>query len=480
MERERILEIYEAGPDAVVDLVQGLIQSFTAEIRELKERVKTLEEQLNQNSRNSSKPPSSDGFRKPTNLRQPGGKKGGPKGHQGHTLHQSKTPDEVIVHRLSSCPNCYSSLEAVAAQKCTKRQVFDLPLPRLVVTEHQAEEKHCPCCHKMQRASFPDGITAPVQYGDGFSAWTAYLSAYQHLPLERIGQLFADLTGYRPSEATLLTQLKTMADALKNTVIPLIRNQLRNQAILHTDETGMRVAGKNHWLHVVSNPEWTLMEAYPRRGIGAIEGMEVLDTFRGIVVHDCLNAYFRPIYPFQHALCNAHLLRECQGIAEHDGHQWATKMKELLQKAWAFAKSARAEQLPLSYETIAEIEYTYDAILEQGKAEWAMDAVPTKTGPRGRKCKSKAANLGQRFELHKESILRFLWDARVPFDNNQAERDIRMTKVKQKISGVFRTLEGCNIFAILRSFISTLIKQGLPLHASLVSTLRGQFTFQLT
>ncbi|WDL98824.1 IS66 family transposase [Alicyclobacillus sp. ALC3] len=480
MERECILQVYEQGPDAVVDLVRGLVaivEQQAAEIRELKERVRVLESQVNQNSRNSSKPPSSDGFRKPTNSRQPGGKRGGPKGHSGHTLLMSKTPDEVIVHKLNACPNCAASLETVATKGLVKRQVFDLPAPRLVVTEHQAEEKRCPCCNTLQRASFPDGVKAPVQYGDGFAAWTTYLNAYHMLPLDRIGQFYADLTGQRPSEATLLSQLESMAGAVELSAIPVIRENLCNAPLLHTDETGVRIVNKQHWLHVVSNPEWTLMDTYPQRGTGAIEGMGILDTFKGVVVHDCLSAYFRPIYSFEHALCNAHLLRECQGILDNDGHQWAKQMKELLRGAWKLTRDAREKGLPLADETIAEIETAYDAILELGKTEWALDPVPTKTGPRGRKCKSKAANLGQRFESHKESILRFLWDANVPSDNNQAERDIRMTKVKQKVSGLFRTQEGGKTFSVLRSLISSLLKQNLPLLPSLVSVLRGQPVF---
>jgi hypothetical protein len=274
--------------------------------------------------------------------------------------------------------------------------------------------------------------------------------------------------------------MKVMAAGLQKTVIPQIREQLRLQEVLHTDETGARLAGKQHWLHVVSNAKWTLMEVYLRRGIGAIEGMGVLDKFRGIAVHDCLNAYFRPEFKFEHALCNAHLMRECQGIAEYDKHEWATQMKELLQKSWKLAKESRTIGVPLANDTITEIKQQYDAILALGQTEWALDAVPAKTGPRGRKSKSKAANLGQRFELHKESILRFLWDARVPFDNNQAERDIRMTKVKQKVSGGFRTIEGGDTFATIRSFISTLRKQNLPLYPSLIAALRGQFTFSGT
>jgi len=361
-----------------------------------------------------------------------------------------------------------------------KRQVLDIPPPTVVTTEHRAEEKCCPCCRRVQRASFPDSVNAPVQYGDGFAAWTVYLSVYQLIPLARIGQLFADLTGYRPSEATLLNHLERAAGAVKTDTIPVIRENLRNSPLLQTDETGIRIGNKQSWLHVVSNSEWTFIETYPNRGTGAIEGMGILDKFKGFVVHDCLSAYFRPIYSFKHVLCNAHLLRELQGIIDHDRHEWAKDMKELLQNAWKLTKASRENRLPLTDETIAEIQTRYDAILEQGKAEWAQDAVPAKTGPRGRKSKSRAANLGRRFELHKESILRFLQEACVPFDNNQAERDIRMTKVKQKISGLFRTTRGGEVFSVLRSFISTLIKQNLPLHASLVSVIRGQFTFGVT
>ena len=330
------------------------------------------------------------------------------------------------------------------------------------------------------RASFPDGVNAPVQYGDGISAWAAYLSVYQLLPLERIGQLFADLTGYRPSEATLLSRLEDMACAVQTNAIPVIREHLRKAPVLHADETGMRVTKQPHWLHVLSDPSWTLLQACSGRVTKAVEEMAILGTFEGIVIHDCYISYFKPQYHFKHALCNAHLMRECQAIAEHDGHAWATEMKELLQLSWKLTKAARAKKQPLCDKVISETLRTYDDILVKAKMECAKDIVPEKTGPRGRKCKSKATNLQQRFEVHKESILRFLSDEIVPFDNNQAERDLRMAKVKQKISGVFRSSDGIRVFAVLRSFISTLLKQGLPLHSSLISILRGQIVFQPT
>jgi transposase len=453
-----------------------MVKTQELQIVKLEKRVQELERQLGQNSNNSSKPPSSDGFRKPTNLRTPGGKKGAPKGHDGHTLRFSDAPDEVVIHPISTCTHCMASLDRVAPQGYIKRQVFDLPAPRLVITEHRAEEKCCPACHNKQQASFPDRVNAPVQYGEGFSAWTTYLSVYQLLPLERIGRLFCDLTGYRPSQATLLSQVKKTANALAS-VIPTIRWHLRSQDVLHTDETGLRLDGKQHWLHTVSNMDWTLLAVHPSRGGKAVEEMGVLSSYKGIVVHDCYPPYFKPEYVFDHALCNAHLLRECQGIAEYDHHKWATAMKELLQKSWMLVKRARALGYPLSDEVINEIELRYDDILELGKAEWANDAVRAKTGPKGRKTKSKAANLGERFQLHKEAILRFLRDARVPFDNNQAERDIRMSKVKVKISGAFRTVSGGEHFATIRGFISTLLKQNLPIYSSLTSVLRGQFSF---
>jgi transposase len=275
-------------PQQILDISKGdveiasFISTLLSRIVELETRVLDLERQLGKNSRNSSKPPSSDGFRKPTNSRQSGGKKGAPKGHTGHTLRMSDTPDEIIVLTLGSCPHCATSLEAVEASGHVKRQVLDIPLPRPFVTEHQAEEKRCPCCRTMQHASFPKGVNAPVQYGEGFAAWTAYFSVYQMLPLERIAQLFADLTGQRPSEATLLSLLESTAHAAKTEGIPVIRENLRKVPLVHTDETGMRIDNKQHWLHVVSNSEWTLMETYRSRGTGAIEGMGILDTFNGV------------------------------------------------------------------------------------------------------------------------------------------------------------------------------------------------------
>lgn len=449
-----------------------VVDKQAKQIEKLEKRVEDLERQLGQNSNNSSKPPSSDGLRKPTNLRTPGGKKGAPKGHDGHTLRFADQPDEIIVHTISNCVHCATDLATVESQAYDKRQVFDLPPPRVVVTEHRTEKKCCPGCGLISQAAFPKHVNAPTQYGHGFAAWTAYLNVYQLLPLERIAQLFADLTGYRPSEATLLSHLKSISNALEPAE-QTIRERLFRNPLVHADETGLRVEGKNHWLHTVSNAAWTLLGVHQKRGSQGMDSLGLLPFFTGTVVHDCYPAYFKEIYSFDHALCNAHLLRECQGIAEYDGHQWATKMKELLQESWKLALASRQDQVPLEEGIIDTIKKRYDDILEEGKNEWAKDVIRAKTGPRGRKIKSKAANLGERFLNYKESILRFVWDEQIPFDNNQAERDIRMIKVKSKVSGSFRTEYGAKIFARTRSVISTLLKQNRPVLASLNLALRG-------
>ncbi|MBP1997115.1 IS66 family transposase [Paenibacillus eucommiae] len=467
--------------DQLSELVESqakTIETQNKQIKQLQHRVHELERQLGQNSNNSSKPPSSDGVRKPTNLRVPGGKKGAPRGHDGHTLEFSLAPDEVVTHTLSSCSFCKAGLDTVPVLRVEKRQVFELPLPRLVVTEHLSQVKRCPACQIKQRASFPVGVNAPVQYGDSFAAWTTYLNVYQLLPLERIGRLFADLTGRCPSQATLLAQVSQMTQAVSTNILPIIRERLRSQPVIHRDETGIRLEGKRHWMQTASDASWTLMGVYKKRGGPDVEReLGVLPSYLGKVVHDCYSAYFRKEYAFIHILCNVHFMRECKGIVEHDNHVWAQGMRELLSQSWIRVKAARAASVPLADEVIAEIEHSYDEWLRQGALEWAQDPVPEKTGPKGRKCKSKAANLGFRMQTYKVAILRFLRDAEVPFDNNQAERDIRMAKVKQKISGTFRTIQGGEQFATLRGFISTLLKQKLPLLSSLTSAYRGQFSF---
>lgn len=467
---EQILAISKGDKE-----IAAFITLLTNRIEQLEDRVKGLERQLGQNSKNSSKPPSSDGMRKPTNSRKPGGKKGAPKGHQGHTLSFTLHPDEIKEYRASVCGACQRSLEHVPDQGYEKRQVFDVPAPRVVVTEHRAYKTCCPDCRHIQQGVFPERVTAPVQYGPGFAAWTAYFNVYQLLPLERISQLLSDMTGMRPSEASLLGMIEEMSEALE----PLeqqIRERLRQSPVLHADETGFQVEGKGHWLHVASSPEWTLLGVHENRGQKGIEAIGLLPSFTNILVHDCYATYFQSSYGFTHALCNAHLLRECIAVETYDGQQWATGIRELLQESWEVVKVSRAAGIPLEEEVRQAIEQRYDDILTEGTLEWTVTTPPT-LPTKGKKKQSKAANLGQRFQLHKEAVLRFIRDAQVPFDNNQAERDIRMAKVKIKVSGSYRTKKSAERFARIRSVISTMCKQNQPILSSLASALRGQFSF---
>jgi transposase len=470
--KERITQISKGNPEDIALFITSLLET----IERLENRVQELERQLNQNSKNSSKPPSSDGFRKPTNLRVPGGKNGAPKGHDGHTLRFVEQPDEVIIHPLPWCLHCSASLNEVTHSGYEKRQVFDLPVPRLLVTEHRAEKKCCPFCNHTQQAAFPVQVNAPVQYGEGFASWTVYLNMYQMLPLERTQQFFADLTGQRPSEATLLSHMEGMHQALEPHE-RTIREHLLRTEVAHADETTVRIEGKKQWLHNMSDARWTHMAVHKSRGSQAMDDIGILPAYTGILVHDCNMPYFKDKYTFGHALCCAHLMRECQGITDYDHHRWSTQMKQLLQESWRLARAAKQENRELDENKLLALERRYDEILRQGEAEWRKGKQREKTGPRGRKSKSKAANLGERFHLHKHAILRFLRDARVPFDNNQAERDIRMVKVKEKVSGTFRTWRGAEQFARARGFISTARKQDLCILSSLTSVLLGNFRF---
>ncbi|MCC3377639.1 IS66 family transposase, partial [Cohnella sp. REN36] len=279
--------------------------------------------------------------------------------------------------------------------------------------------------------------------------------------------------GCRPCDKTLLSYLESASSKLKP-VENTIRERLKESAVLHCDETGLRIQGTTNWVHVASNANYTLLTLHASRGSQGMQAGGILAAYDGIVVHDSYGAYFRNEFGFERQLCCAHLLRELQGITEYDNHRWSSRMKQLLQLSWKLACKYREQEKPLPEALLQRLQSQYDAILKHGAAEWQKDPVREKTGPRGRKVKSKAGNLAQRLLAHKAAILRFLSNPQVPFDNNQAERDVRMLKVKQKISGCFRTWEGAVHFARIRSVISTLIKRSHPILASLSSAFLGE------
>lgn len=456
-------------------------ETLVAIILELREvisqqaaRIQELEDQLAKNSKNSGKPPSSDGMRKKPrrkSLRKKGQRKsGGQPGHEGHTLKMVARPNHVESHKVATCPQCQANLQQVKANRVEKRQVFDIPPMRLVVTEHQAEVKSCPCCRETVKGQFPPNVTQPVQYGPRLKAQAVYLNSYQLLPMARIRELFGDFYGHSPSEALTLTSSQVIADHLAP-VQASIKAQLIKEAVVHCDESGLRVAGKLHWLHSVSTADLTYYAVHQRRGQVAMRDIGILPLLGGRAIHDGWASYFQFACP--HALCNAHHLRELQFIIERYEQPWAQEMFDLLLTIKQEVETASDDWTGLPAERLKAYEKQYDQLIEQGLA---ANPPPEQPPPRkrGRKKQSPPKNLLDRLLKYKAETLAFMHDFRVPFDNNLAERDLRMIKVKQKISGAFRTFVGAETFCVIRSYISTVRKQGKSVLQALHDVLLGQ------
>jgi transposase len=427
---------------------------------ELSQRVQKLEDQVAKQSRNSSKPPSSDGLSKPRtrSLRRSEGRKpGGQEGHPGHTLRPTETPDQIEVHRLTNCPHCQSDLSHVSATECERRQVFDIrPVP-LEVTEHQAEIKCCPACGKRARAEFPADVTQAVQYGSRLKAQASYLNNYHFIPIARTCELLEDFYGHAPTWAFVGEANQAVAAGIAPSLAE-IHAQLTQAEVVHFDETGMRVDGQTQWVHSAGTDYLTYYDLHEKRGHEAMSDIGILPNFAGRAVHDHWPSY-QTFTECEHAFCNAHHLRELQFIIEQYEQAWAADMAQLLRdgKAEVAERAAMADTLPP--ERLAAYAQRYDAILRQGfEANPPPDPPPAKQ--RGRPKQSPPKNLLDRLDKHKPAVLAFLYDFRVPFDNNQAERDVRMVKVKQKVSGAFRRRTGAQTFCAIRSYISTVRKQG--------------------
>jgi len=467
VDREEILNLYNNGPDAVI----AAFEKMDARIIELEAQIAELKALLGQNSRNSSRPPSTDVFIKPKSLRQKGERRaGGQSGHPGCTLKQVDTPDQVVVHRVTECMQCSTSLAEVPVVSVERRQVFEIPPLKIVVTEHRAETKQCPCCHRITKASFPAGVSRRVQYGRYLKAFVVYLLIFQFVPYDRIAGLFRDLFDHSPSKATLVHMVESCYNEL-GVVEEVIRGLLRDARVLHVDETGFRAAGKRNWLHVASTPFLTWYGHHKNRGLEAARFYGILPGFTGTMVHDHWKPYFR--LGCGHSLCNAHLVRELQGITETFHQEWSGKMKELLHLIKTRVDAVRVESTGLPLEQIADFESRYREIVELGTRENGT-SLATRRGKRGPMVHSKSKNLVDRCQEYEREVLAFMHDFQVPFDNNQAERDIRMAKLQQKISGTSRSDMGAAWFCRIRGYISTVKKNNQPVLASIVKAFEGR------
>jgi transposase len=460
----------------------GHMAALREELAKVKEQLQALRDQQAKDSHNSSKPPSSDGFKRRTkSLRKKSGKKpGGQTGHQGHYLQRVEEPDEVVVHGVSSCGHCGSDLVEQPATQPESRQVFDVPPQRLWVVEHRAEEKACPQCGKLTRAAFPEAVRAPAQYGAGLAGLAVYLVEGQLVPYARAGHLVQEWFGVQMSAGSLASFV-TQCHARLAGVEEQIKEALKKVAVLHQDETGLRVMGKTHWVHVASTTRLTHYAVQANRGRKAMEAIGISPAFRGVSMHDGLMSY--RAFRCSHALCNAHHLRELTFVEEELKQEWAGKMKDLLLRMKARVEQAKAAGMsgldPLS---LLALSADYDHLLEQGWQANPPPSSPPDPPPeadgqpavkRSRK-QPPARKLLQRLQVGKRQALAFLYDFAVPFDNNQAERDLRMLKVQQKITGGLRTQAGSEQVCRIRGYLSTLHKQGADLFHALHQTLLGQ------
>ncbi len=464
MKYDDFLPIYNSGPEATYKLLLSIMENNLKQnvhLSQLESRVQDLEAQANKNSDNSNKPSSSDPFVKPKSRRKKSGKSpGGQKGREGKTLEMTVNPDHIERHRVKCCDDCGESLEGQPAEAIERRQIYDVPPQKITVTEHQSEMKTCLKCGNKTRAAFPTEVNRPVQYGTHLKSILVYLNQYQMIPYKRTLELFNDFYGHQISEGTLFNSIAAVHEALEpveKTTIELLLQSPVNYA----DETGARVNGNLNWMHVVCNDKLTHYAPHAKRGMEALEDIGILPQYDGILVHDFWKPYFK--LACRHGLCNAHHLRELTGIQELTEQKWPEELSELLVEIKDTIESSDKGLTDIQVENFSK---RYDLLIEKGYSE---NPPPPEAAvkKRGRQKQSKARNLLDRLKEFKSEALAFMYDHRVCFDNNLSEREIRMFKVKLKISGEFRSEVGIKMFCRIRGYIAMLKKNSLPILESI-------------
>jgi len=440
-----------------------LLKSANAE---MKVEIADLRARLESNSHNSNKPPSSDGYKKQTVKpglpKGKGSSQGGQKGHKGHTLQQVESPDKIVtcLPGICTCGHEFKKDQLILSEK---RQVFDLPQPKLEITEYQIFKASCPVCGKEQKGVTPEGVNAPAQYGNKVKAFAVLLNVHYKLPFKKIQLLFSDLFGYPINESTISLAGEKCYEKLEESE-RIIKSKIIAENVVHADETGLRTAGKLHWLHTATTRLYTYLFVHEKRGAGAIQSNKsVLRDYIGWLVHDCWGSYFN-LEKLKHAICGAHILRELEGLIETRKTKWAKVFKSFLLSVYKMPFEERVKRRK-------HIESRYDRICEIGEK---AESPPVKTtGRKGRYKRTRGRNLVERLIRKKDAVLAFAFNKEVPFTNNLAERDIRPAKVKQKISNCFRTFKGAEIYARIEGFISTVRKNKRCVFPELCTTFEG-------
>lgn len=434
----------------MIGLPEGYMIIKTADYERLLDRLAVLESKSNKNSGNSHKPPSSDNYKKKVkNNREASTKKpGAQSGHKGTTLKMVDSADRIIEHKVQGHCDCGVNLESLETVGIQRRQEIELPVKLIEVIEHRIEIKQCRC-GKVHQGTCE--LKGSVQYGSKFKALMVYLNQYQFIPFERLQELSEAIFGVSVSDGLLASSNQKCYEQLEQTESAIKKALLQN-AVIHNDETGLRCNDNTQWIHSTSTHRLTHYSLQSKRGNEGINAIGIMPDYKGISVHDRWASYDG--YDCTHALCNAHLMRDLKFLHEEMGCGWALKMKKLLIQA----NNCKNKDL-LDPMTIEQIELQYCQIIRQGFEEEPKQKVRTKPR-RGRVGKSKSLRLLEVFKFRNHQVLLFMYHPQVPFDNNLAERDLRMIKLKQKISGCFRTKDGANVFCRIRSYISSARKQG--------------------
>jgi transposase len=423
----------------------------------MEERIKRLEDIIQRDSHNSHKPPSSDEPKKVVikNQREKSQRgKGGQKGHSGFTLKMSENPDRIIVHRVEKCSSCGRTLRGIKSEEKERRQVYDIPEIKIEIEEHQSEKKVCRC-GAITVGEYPEGIEKAVQYGKQIKTMVIYFMNRQYIPYDRMQEVFKEIYSHNISKGTLYNINEAYNKKLEVPVLK-IKETLQKSEVLHEDETGIRVDKELNWVHVSGTKRMTYYEYHKNRGKVATDAINIIPDFKGVLVHDGLKSYMQ--YACKHAYCNAHHLRELKFIEEENGQKWAKEMIELLLEIKEEVEDKKGKGLKeLTEQEILINEIKFKNILRKGYKTIKYKRKATKIEI------SKSKNLLNKFKEHQRETLGFMYDFQVPFDNNLAERDLRMIKLKQKISGCFRSRNGAKFFCNIRSFISSAVKQKLNL-----------------